>query len=100
MPAIYFIFARFDRAVVSVERDTNDMDLNTTIRDLIDGQIDRPANIFCAEDNRFYDVTEDVARMIVDRAAAQGLELSQSLLQWISEQVGLRSAYALGLEAA
>jgi hypothetical protein len=98
--ARYFIFAKSGRAIVSVERDTNEMDLISTVKDLIDGQIDKPSSIFCAEDNRFFDVTEDVARLVADRAAAQGLDLPQAILEFVSEHCGLRVAYALGLEAA
>jgi hypothetical protein len=99
--ARYFMFARCGRAVISVERDTNEMDMASTIRDIISGQVEPPVSIFCAEDNRFWDVTEDIARMIVDRAAAHGIELSQRLLEWLTNNgVSMRSAYALGMEAA
>jgi hypothetical protein len=98
--ARYFIFSRCGRAVVSVERDVNEMDLNSTVNDLIAGQIDKPVSIFCAEDNRFYDASEQVAQRVADRAAAVGLDLPQATLEFISEHVSLRAAYALGLEAA
>lgn len=99
-PARYFVLAYCAGDLITVERDVNDMDLSTTITDLIEGQIEDPAKVFCAEDGRWTDVTEDVCQAIADRAAAQGLDLNQRLIEWISEHCGLRVGYALGLEAA
>jgi hypothetical protein len=98
--ARYFIFSRAGRAIVSIERDTNDMDRACTVRDLIAGQVDKPLSVWCAEDNRFYDASDEIAQAIADEASSKGLELTRSILEFISEHVGLRSAYALGLEAA
>lgn len=97
---IYFIFAQCGRALISVERDRNEMDLNSTVNDLIAGQIKGALSVWCAEDNRFYDASEHVARCVVDHAAADGLQLPQSTLEFVSEHCGLRVAYALGMEAA
>lgn len=98
--ARYFILTRCGRAVVSIERDVNEMDLNATVNDLIAGQIDSPLSVFCAEDNRFFDASETVAQLIAARAGAQRIDLPQSVLEFVSEHVGLRVAYALGMEAA
>ncbi len=98
--ARYFVFTRHGRAIVSVERDCDAMDRATTVRDLIDGQIEDVTAVWCAEDSRFYDASEEIAQAIADEAAKHGIELGQPLLAFIAEHVGLRSAYALGMEAA
>lgn len=98
--AKYFIFTRIGRAVVSIERDVNEMDRASTVRDLIDGQVEDPTAVWCAEDNRFYDASEEIAQAIANEAAAHDIPLSQSLLGWMSNHVGLVASYRLGLEAA
>lgn len=98
--AQYFIKARgLDRCTFWVERDTARTDLSMTVRDLM-SDVDDPVEVWCAEDGRFFDATDDLAQKVADFAAKQGCQLSQSVLNWISNHVGLRYAYALGLEAA
>ena len=63
---------------MSLERDVADLDRASVIRDLISGEIEKPVAIWCAEDNRFYDATEEIAQLVADEAASKGLELPQS----------------------
>jgi len=101
MTARYFVFVRAGKAAVELlGRDVADLDRATTVADLIAGQIEKPLAIWCAEDCRFYDASEEIAQIVADEAASKGLDLPQSTLEFISEHVSLRYAYALGMEAA
>lgn len=105
MPTIqtarYFVLCRFSKgATAFIERDTADMDLQTTVNDILSLQIENPVQVFCAEGGHWTDATEQVAQLVCDRAAAQGLVLDQPVLEFIAEHVGLRNAYALGMAAA
>lgn len=100
-PARYFILAGTRKSGFSfIERNDQDMDRAATIRDLIEQQVDDPVSIFCAEDGRWNDCTASIAVEIADIASSQRLCLGQPVLEFISEHVGLMSAYALGMEAA
>jgi hypothetical protein len=97
--ARYFVLASFGRGVTAfVERDTADMDLQTTVYDLIAGQVDKPLAVFCAEDGRWNDITDDICRILVDYSAGKGEPLRQPLVDWIENHLG--TLVANELEAA
>jgi hypothetical protein len=48
------------------ERDTADMNLTSTARDILEGQVSDVRRVWCAEDGRFTDETEAVARKMAD----------------------------------
>lgn len=88
IPARYFVFTRAGRAIVSVERDIEDMGRNSTISDLIGGQIDNPVSVWCAEDNRFYDATDEICQEIADYSASQCEPIRRQLIEWIESHLG------------
>ena len=49
-----------------VERDCADMNLLSTARDILDGQLEHVSKVWCAEDGRFTDETEVVATKMAD----------------------------------
>jgi hypothetical protein len=52
-----------------VERDCADMNLLSTARDILDGQIEHVSKVWCAEDGKFTDETEVVATKMADLIA-------------------------------
>jgi hypothetical protein len=99
--ARYFILASFGCGVTAfVERDTADMDRETTIRDLIGMQIDQPLAVFCAEDGRWTDATDEICQAIVDRSITGPINgpLHRTLVDWIENHLG--TLVANELEAA
>lgn len=99
MPALHFILADFGRYGTKwVERDPNDCDRETTIRDLIAMQVDRPLKVIeiDIEEGTSRDVSEDIAREIAARA--QRDPLCQPLIDFIHDNAS--AALARELRAA
>ena len=81
---LYFVLADFGKAGTAwVERDPNDCDRETTIRELIDGQIEDPLRVIEVDlaDGTSRDVSEDIAREIADRV--QRDPIPQALINFI-----------------
>lgn len=99
MPALHFILADFGSLGTAwVERDPNDMDRETTIRDLMSMQIDKPLRVLEVDpaEGTSRDVSEDIAREIADRT--QRDPLHQPLIDFIHDHAG--AALARELKAA
>lgn len=87
MQTLHFILASFGGAGTSwVERDPNDMDRATTIRDLIGMQIDHPLRVIAVDPSEGWsrDVSEDIAREI----AATHEPLHPRLIEFIAFHCG------------
>lgn len=85
----HFILADFGKLGTAwVERDPNDMDRETTIRDLMGMQIDRPLSVIEVNisEGTSRDVSEDIAREIAGRA--QRDPLHQPLIDFIHDNAG------------
>jgi hypothetical protein len=99
---IHFVLAHFGKDIGAawVERSVNETDRATTIRDLIDMQIENPLQIIEVDvkDGTSRDVTEDVAREIADWSGAKCEPLHQSLIDFIHDHAG--SQLARELQAA
>lgn len=97
---LHFILADFGPKIGTawVERDPNRMDRETTIRDLIAGQIDRPLRVLevIPDENSSNDVSEDIARDIAGRV--QRDPISDALIGFIWDHAG--SALAREMVAA
>jgi len=95
---LHFVECRFGKATVFVERDTADMDLETTIRDIMSGEIENPVRVLAvfAEESFARDVSEDVAREIAARV--QNDPISHNLIGFIARAAG--DALALEMRAA
>jgi hypothetical protein len=81
---LYFVLASFGNAGTAwVERDPNDCDRETTIRDLIDGQIEDPLQVIEVDpdEGTSRDVSEDIAREIADRVRRE--PIPQALINFI-----------------
>jgi hypothetical protein len=77
----------FGRFRVYREADENEADRETVIRDIIGGQYESPSRIvaFNTTEGWSRDITEDIAREIVDRSARRAEPLSkgaQSFVEW------------------
>jgi hypothetical protein len=92
---LYFVLADHGSAGTAyVERDPNDMDRETTILDLIGGQIDAPLQVFEGEvGGLFRDVTEDLAREIAGRVQREPIR--QALIDFIGDNAGWQLAREL-----
>jgi hypothetical protein len=80
------------------ETDEEQADRETLIRDLIDGQYDRPVRIvaFNTAQRWSRDVTEEIAREIRDRASREGEELTgpvQAFVEWELERAERRRRF-------
>lgn len=98
---IYFIKADFGKLGAAwVERDVNETDRATTIRDLIGMQIDRPLAVIemNPDEGTSRDVSEDIAREIADWSSSKGEPLHPRLIDFIHDNAG--GAWARGLKAA
>lgn len=87
----YTILASFGRlGQAFVERDAADCDLETTIRDLMSGQVDHPLRViaFNVAERWCSDASEDVAREI----AARRQPLSQGVIEFIENHAGTQLA--------
>ncbi len=94
---VYFIKADYGKLGSAwVERDANETDRETTITDLLRAQIDRPLEVWCADDGCWTDVSEDIAREIAGRS--QRDPLPQPLIDFIHDHAG--AALARELRAA
>ena len=69
MSALHFIEIRYRKtAPFFVEREVHEMDLETTIRDIISGEVDYVARVLEVIPGEVCrDISEDVARTIFDR---------------------------------
>lgn len=97
--ALHFILADFGRRGTAwVERDPNDMDRETTIRDLMGMQIDRPLRVIevNVSEGTSRDVSEDIAIEIAARA--QRDPLCQPLIDFVHDNAS--AALARELRAA
>lgn len=71
---LYFVLADHgSQGTAWAERDPNDMDRETTILDLIGGQIDAPLRVIEVDiaDGFSKDVSEEIAQAIAERVAGQ-----------------------------
>ena len=84
---------------VWLERNVNELDRETLIRDLIDGQIEDPLQVIEVDlaDGTSRDVSEDIARAIADRV--QRDEISRSLHSFIWDNAGASLARELRVAA-
>jgi hypothetical protein len=80
----------FGRFRVCREADENDANRETVIRDVIGGQYQNPSRIvaFNTAQGWSRDITEDVAREIVERAARKGETLSKAAEQFVEWATG------------
>lgn len=102
MPATaYFILADHGKLGRSwVERDANETDLETTIRDLIGLQIDNPVRVIAVDPSEGWsrDVSEDIAREIAFRHA--GEVCHPKLIEFVEAHCGTLLANELTADAA
>ena len=62
------VMGRRQKHVTFVERDEANMNRASTIKDIMDGQIEDVVQVIClSEDGRWQDVTQEIAQDIVDR---------------------------------
>ena len=80
----------FGRFRVYREADENETDRETLIRNVIGGQYERPARVvaFNTAEGWSRDITEDIAREIVKRAARKGEPLSKGAQQFAEWATG------------
>lgn len=84
---IHVIIADYGKLGQAVaERDSNDTDLEGTIRDLMSGQIDKPIRVYAfnAQEGWASDVSEDIAREI----AARREPLPAAVVEFIALHAG------------
>lgn len=96
MTAQYFVLCRYDRATEWIARDTNDQDFETTVKDLLGGQFDKPIAVFAAEDGRWIDESESIAYEVGNRAYANGEKLTWNVFQFVETHASI--LFARGLE--
>jgi hypothetical protein len=80
----------FGRFRVYREADENDANRETVIRDIIGGQYQNPSRIvaFNTAEGWSRDITEDIAREIVERAAIKAEPLSKAAQQFVEWATG------------
>lgn len=76
------------RNAVFVERDRNDTDFETTVRDIMSGEVENVRRVWRGEEdiNWFEDVSEDVAAEILSRLDR---EPTGGLLDFLEEHLGI-----------
>lgn len=84
------------------ERDLNDCDLDMTLRELLEGQFDRPLLVlrFNMVDKTSADVSEDIAREIANRARNGGERLTSGVMDFVERHLGMIARHAFKLEIA
>ena len=82
-------FGKLGRAYREVDEEKGD--LETLIRDLMDGQYNNPVRIVCFNTAEGWsrDATEEIAREIRDRMAGKGEQVSPGLSDFIAYQLEL-----------
>lgn len=89
------------RNAVFVERDRDDTDWETTVRDIMSGQVENVRHVWRAEEdiNWFEEVSEDVAGEILSRLDREPIG---GLLDFLEEHLGIERVadFCRELEAA
>ena len=95
-PAIYFVLADFGKCGTSwQERDQDHTGRETTIRDIISGEIDAPLKVIEADldGGSSRDVTIEIAKEVAQRVA--GEKVRHDLKNWLHDYAGIRHCNAL-----
>jgi len=81
------------------ETDPHNADLETLLRDLLDGQYDKPVGIiaFNIAEGWSRDVSKDTAREVVDRARKEDTTLVAGVVFFIEKQTGQEVEHQLCL---
>ena len=96
---VYLVLDRYGRERIWRETDAERTDLESVIRDLMDGQYNDPVRVvaFNTAEHTADDVSEDVAREIWRRADLAYDDLTSSIEEFVTRYVGLERQLTLRL---
>ena len=89
------LYVVIDRSGVLRERKLSDMTLAETVKDIVGGEFDSVAFVFCLnpDEGTMRDVTEDVAREVLNETGVNtGFELRGAARDLVEDRIGIRAA--------